>query len=133
MYGDLLERLEKASPGRNFVFTAIETLKTPTEIKQFYQEYVDYLRQHGASEDIRANPEAVANDNIGYVLGYYNKETADKWFKVLPNVKHPIFGRDIFSISSEDALIAGQIAAEKGVEAARQYIEQKRKANAQHS
>jgi len=92
----LLERLEKASPGRNFVFTAIETLKTPTEIKQFYQEYVDYLRQHGASEEIRANPEAVANDNIRYLLERNNKETANRWFKVLPNVKPSNFWKKYF-------------------------------------
>jgi len=34
----LLKRLEKAQPGRNFVFTAIETLRDPEEIRQFYQE-----------------------------------------------------------------------------------------------
>jgi len=122
----LLERLEKAKPGRHPVFTAVETLRGPTKMKQFYQEYVGYLRQHGDSESVRADPEAVANSNIGYIVGYYDKETADRWFEALPDVSHPIFGRDIFSVSPEDAFKAGQIASQEGQEGARRYIEQKR-------
>ncbi len=123
----LLERLEKAKPGRNPVFTAVETLRDPTEMIQFYQEYVGYLRQHGDSENVRANPEACANSNIGYIVGYYDKATADKWFGALPDVSHPIFGRDMFSVSPEDAFKAGQIASQEGSEGARRYIEQRRK------
>ena len=124
---NLLERFEKAEPGRNPVFTAVETLRDPTEMRQFYQEYVGYLRQHGDTENVRANPEAVANSNIGYIVGYYDKKTADIWFEALPDVSHPILGRDIFSVSPEDAFKAGQISSQEGQESARRYIEQRRR------
>ena len=122
----LIEKLKEAKPGQNVVFTAVETLKDPKEIKQFYSEYIDCLKKCGDSEEVRTNPEAVANRSIGYILGYYDKETVDRWMNILPGVSHPIFGRDIFSVSPEDAYQSGRIAGSQGREAARCYIEQKR-------
>jgi len=118
----IIEKLKKLKPGENFLFIAIQVLKAPEEIKMFYQEYVEYLRQYGDSEEIRANPETVANKNIGYVIGYYNKVTAGRWFDVLPDISHPIFGRDIFSASPEDAFKAGQIASQKKIAKAREFL-----------
>ena len=40
----LIEKLEKTNPKRNVVFTAVEILTDPTEMKQFYNEYVAYLK-----------------------------------------------------------------------------------------
>jgi len=92
----LMEKLQEAKPDRNVVFTAVERLTDPTEMKQFYQEYVAYLRQHGDSEKVRANPESVANENIGYIVGYYDRETAERWMNTIPSVSHPIFGKNVF-------------------------------------
>lgn len=123
----LIKKLKETKPRRNVVFTAVETLTDPTEIKQFYQEYVECLRQHGDSEKVRADPEAVAKNNIGYIVGYYNKETADRWISAIPGVIHPIFGKNIFSVSPEDAFKAGELAITEGIDRAREYIESKEK------
>ena len=122
----LLQKLEKAKPGRNVVFTAVENLTDPTQMRQFYNEYVGYLRQHGNSEQIRQNPESVANNNIGYIVGYYDKETADRWMKAIPSVSHPIFGKDIFSVTPEQAFNAGKLTGTEGTEKAKEYIERSR-------
>ena len=122
----LMEKLQEAKSDRNVVFTAVEQLTDPTEMKQFYQEYVAHLRQNGDSAEVRANPESVANSNIGYIVGYYDKETADRWMNTIPSVSHPIFGKNVFSVAPEDAFKAGQLAATEGTEKARQYIEGKK-------
>jgi len=90
----LIEKLQKEEPKRNIVFTAIEKLTNPKEIEQFYKEYVEYLRKRG-DQETRNNPEKVADENIGYILGYYSAETAQRWMEVLKSVRHPIFGKNI--------------------------------------
>ena len=89
----VLEKLLKLAPKRNPVFTAIEELKKEKEIKQFYQEYICYLKEEGDKE-VRENAERVANSNIGYVLGYYSSKTFYKWNKILESISHPVFGKD---------------------------------------
>lgn len=124
----LIEKLKEEKPGRNYVFTAIETLTDPQEIKQFYSEYIVELKKETKAPcDPKDDPKTVANSNIGYIVGYYDKATADRWMKTLSDVSHPIFGRDIFSVSPEDAFEAGKIASQKGSEGVRCYIEQRRK------
>ncbi len=98
----LLGKLKETDPKRNVLFTAIETLKEELEIELFYEEYVKYLRRHG-----NENPEMVAKSNIGYALGYYDQKTADRWFKALPGISHPIFGKNIFSVAPEKAFETG--------------------------
>jgi len=119
----LLKKLEKTNPKRNVVFTAVETLTDPTEMKQFYNEYVTYLRENGDSEKVRQDPESVANSNIGYIVGYYDSETAERWMSNIPPVSHPIFGKNIFSVTPEQAFNAGKIASTEGTEKARDYIQ----------
>lgn len=124
---NLLQKLREAQPKKSVIFTALETLKDSLEIRQFYQEYSEYLKRYGNSKRVRVNSVAVANSNIGYAIGYYDESTADRWFGVLPDISHPIFGRDIFSVSLEDAYKAGQIMGRKGEESAKRYIKQRRK------
>ena len=123
----LLEKLEKTNPKRNVVFTAVETLTDPTEMKQFYSEYVAHLKENGDSEEVRQDPESVANSNIGYIVRYYNRETADRWMNTIPSVSHPIFGKDIFSVTPEQAFNAGKLASTEGTEKAKDYIQESRK------
>lgn len=87
---NLLKKLQAKKPNRNVVFTAVEQLKDEAQIREFFQQYVEWLKS-----SVEQDPEAVARQNIGYVVGYYNKETADRWMKVLPDVSHPIFGKNI--------------------------------------
>ena len=123
----LIQKLEEAKPKRNVVFTAVETLTDPKQMRQFYDEYVAHLKQHGDSDQVRQNPESVANSNIGYIVGYYDKETADRWMQAIPSVSHPIFGKDIFSVTPEQAFNAGKLAGTEGTEKAREYIQKSRK------
>jgi len=95
--GELLEQLRAKKPARNVVFTAIEELSAKKRIKQFYQEYVE------------ACGEAVAQMNIGYILGYYPSSTAKRWLDILPGVTHPIFGREI-ARGPNEAFAAGKKA-----------------------
>jgi hypothetical protein len=111
--GNLLKKMEKLHPKRHAVFTAIEELSTREEIRQFYEEYINYLKTEAREPQVRREAERVARENIGYILGYYDKNTADKWMKTLPEVYHPIFGRDIFTVKPEDAFIRGQKYGEK--------------------
>ena len=91
----LIERLQEKAPKRNLVFTAIEELNHPDQIRQFYQEYIFWLWDNTKDKSIKQNPEQVANSNIGYILGYYDKEITERWMRVLPKVSHPVFGREI--------------------------------------
>ncbi len=119
----IIKRLQKQERGRDFVFTAIDKLKDEEEITKFYEEYIEWLRRNG-SKEVRENLEKTASENIGYTLGYYDRSTKEKWWKVLPNVRHPLFGR-LPSISQIDAFKAGEIMAEKGVDAAKEYIKRR--------
>jgi 1,4-dihydroxy-2-naphthoyl-CoA synthase len=118
---DFLEKYPNTDP----LFIAIERLTLENDIAVFYDEYIDYLKQNGANEKVRANAKAVANENIGYVLGYYGGKTMKMWMDILPDVSHPIFGRYDSKISADDAFRAGVIRAEKGKKEAREYIKSK--------
>src|SRR3989344_1982401 len=94
----LIDKLEKKDPERDFLFTAIEDLKDPKDIKKFYHEYIlwiyDEQKKESKTSDEVKNPKEIASSNIGYAVGYYNKETADLWMGTLP-ISHPFFGREI--------------------------------------
>jgi len=42
---NLLQELQAKNPDRNVAFTAIEELKDPEQIKQFFQQYVEWLKK----------------------------------------------------------------------------------------
>lgn len=60
-----------------------------------------------------------AEENLGYMCGYYGKETSDRIRKLF-KVSHPIFGNKT-EVDPMVAFKAGQIAATKGVKAARNF------------
>jgi hypothetical protein len=87
----LFEQMQKVAPKRNPVFTAIEKLKDPTDIKQFMRDYEEWMLKNG-DLSIRGREAEVARSNVGYILGYYDGATAKLWYGCLDNVSHPIFG-----------------------------------------
>ncbi|MBR9705787.1 hypothetical protein GOV14_02010 [Candidatus Pacearchaeota archaeon] len=89
---NLIQRLKKIDQNRNVLFTAIDTLKTEQEIKEFYKAYVGFLRDDTTDPKVKDDPAGVADQNIGYVLGYYNGDTAIRWLNALPGTYHPVFG-----------------------------------------
>lgn len=72
------------------IFKAISTIKDKEKIQAYYMMYVNELKKNG-----KKNAKSIANFNIGYILGYFNKPIADTWLKALPTVSHPVFGRKI--------------------------------------
>lgn len=90
----ILERLKRLDPNRNVAFVAIEQLTDPEEMRQFMAEYIGLLSTSD-DEGVRENAAQVAGSNIGYVIGYYGKETSDRWLNTLEGLSHPIFGRNI--------------------------------------
>ena len=105
---NLLQKLQAEKPDRNVAFTAIEQLKDEAQMREFFEQYVESLK--GAVEE---DPEAVARQNIGYIVGYYDKETADRWMKALPGVSHPVFGKDIPWGDAKRAYEAGRSKGEE--------------------
>lgn len=101
----MLEKMENVSPGRNFIFSAIENLDKPEDIMEFFKEYCEWLKENGKFEN---NQKAVdvANSNIGYILIYYDTSKVKQWHKVLQTVSHPIFGRKT-DIGVEEAFQMG--------------------------
>jgi hypothetical protein len=91
----MLKELEAREPDRHVAFTAIDQLKDAVDIQQFYQEYCEL---EGTE---------IANSNIGYILGYYGRDTMKRWFEALPDVSHPFFGRRL-DVSAEEAFEAGK-------------------------
>jgi len=73
---NILSFYESIFPETRVEFSAMTYLKYPEKIKQFFKEYQDeYVRNgQGAS---------VAEDNIRYALGYYDKEIALLWRETL--------------------------------------------------
>ena len=90
----ILSRLQRVNPQRNVAFIAIEELKDPDEMRQFMAEYVEWL-SNSDDEQVRKDPAKVAGSNIGYVIGYYSKETSDRWLNAIEGLSHPVFGTNI--------------------------------------
>ncbi len=75
----LIEALQGTDEQRKgILFVAIETLKEPAEISQFFIEYVSYLKNLRISHLAKHNPEEAARRNIGYVIPFY-ETVAEKW------------------------------------------------------
>lgn len=91
----IIEQLKAKEPDRDFVFIAIEELKMIWEIKQFYNEYCRWMEKNFKPEEsLRGiTCKQCADQNIGYILGYYDSDTRKLWNSVLNTINHPIFGR----------------------------------------
>lgn len=107
----LVEDMFKAEPKRNPIFTAVEKLETPEEIKTFYADLIEWYRNQGWDEynpDTNGKtPEELAAHNVGYILGYYNSADQDLWYDTL-QIGHPFFGR------SKDSTVAFEAGVELG-------------------
>lgn len=112
-HGSLIDRLKKVAPNKDVLFTAISQLESPPEIRQFRNEYEEHLRTHGKSKEVRLNAAEVANDNIGYALGYYDEKTSTRWLSILEEVSHPLFGRKIPYNNPGPAYELGKLGVKK--------------------
>lgn len=84
----LYEQLVSAEPSRNIAFVAVERLTDAAQVREFYEQYVKALAEKGYGREVAAG-------NIGYVVGYYDRETADRWMSAIGEISHPVFGRSI--------------------------------------
>jgi hypothetical protein len=89
----LFQKMVDKNPERNPVFTAIDVLRTSEEIRTFAKQYEQDLLNSG-EESIKGKEIETARKNIGYILGYYEKHVRDRWYGVLKDVSHPVFGRN---------------------------------------
>jgi hypothetical protein len=87
----IYEQMKEKDPERDPLFTAIEVLKNPDDIRQFFKEYEEYMIKH-SDASIKGREREVARSDVGYVLGYYCDETRKLWYGVLSEVGHPFFG-----------------------------------------
>ena len=87
----LIEKLRENN-SNDLVFIAIDTLERPEEIKQFYQEYVEYLREHGRTKATRLRPESAANFDIelGFIKSRVGYAIYNMWLDTLPQVTRSI-------------------------------------------
>lgn len=84
---------------------ALEIAKyTPSNAKDFLDKYT----RHIESVEGITYGEALdrAKSNLGYFAGYYDKHTCDLIYDVYCT-EHPIFGKNPFDVSPEDAFKAG--------------------------
>jgi len=88
----MFKEMQDKNLKQNPVFTAIEMLTDPNDIKQFCREYEEWMIDNG-DESIKGREREVVRNNIGYILGYCSDGTAKLWYSLLPDVNHPIFGK----------------------------------------
>ncbi len=79
------------NPHRNFVFTAIESLTNPLDILVFYKQYVQFTTEFYKLSSSAA--EKSVNENLGYIVDYYDTEVSALWKESLPFLEHPIFSK----------------------------------------
>ena len=65
---DTLEAQEK-NKQKNILYTALEQLEDPEQIREFFKEYAQTLTSIEEKEK-----EAVARDNIVFAIGYYSDD-----------------------------------------------------------
>ena len=68
---------------REVYFNQINKAKTDEEIQEAYQAMID---ESGGDAEL-------VNKNLGYILGYYPVKTRERWYRLLDDVVHPVFGR----------------------------------------
>lgn len=106
----LLQAMVDKDLKRNPVFTAIDELEDPDDIRRFVQEYEEWMKINAGKDvpddysdysiplpgsrrpDTIGHEVDIARGNIGYILGYYSGETQELWYGILDNVSHPVFG-----------------------------------------
>lgn len=112
----LIDRLKAIDPKREPVWTAPGTLKTPEEIKAFFQEYTDYLAENAPEDQLRRVPAPeMASLNIGYVLSSEcSDETIKQWQDAIGEIRHPYFGALGRVQSGEEAYLQAHIDAAVG-------------------
>jgi len=100
---------------REIYHDRIDKVKTTEEMKQAYQDMLaDELaieKDPDLKEPVTMPAEERVNQNLGYILGHYGPKTHELWYGNLPNVSHPVFGKDFgrgYYPSAEKAFIMGQ-------------------------
>ena len=76
------------------LMTAITSVQSQEEATQFREDYIAYMREYGATNDVRDDPETVVTANIGYMLGYGVPSHIREWHEAAGAV-HPIFGKGV--------------------------------------
>ena len=78
----------------------------------FLKAYASYI--YNENSDVKSFDEALqmAKNNLGYFAGYYDKQTCDLIYETYVT-EHPIFGKNPFGVSPEDAFLAGLEAGYK--------------------
>lgn len=92
---NIYQKMQELAPAKNPIFTAVSRLTNPDEIKAFVKDCVEEYRKQFEAEKSRDNPESIVKANLGYILGYYNKETAETWMKTIEGIVHPVYGNNI--------------------------------------
>lgn len=105
----ILQRLKEKNPDRNIVFTAIEELQDPDEIRMFMDEYIHYVADNTEDEQAHQDKGKIAGRSVGYALGFYDKPTANRWFSAIKGLEHPVFGTNIPFNDSASAYQVGRV------------------------
>lgn len=81
----IFEKMRKYNMDRDPVFTAIEKLKKPEEIREFFEGYVKDIEEEYLKVSLKKakTSREVAKTNVMYILGYYGKEKNERWHKAL--------------------------------------------------
>lgn len=96
----IIDELLAENPERkNFVLTAIEKFSNPEDIKKFYEEYVEWLKNDGDK-----NPEDTAHSFIARQLLWFDSKEFRKTIKVWERVlgPHPAYIRQSKKWKKED-------------------------------
>ena len=101
---DYVERLDMASVvARHQVFDVFFRVAKlyPHLASALMKKYVDFIRNNNkhvlsvAEGEKQKTAECIANENIGYFIGYCEKFEERKFlFKMYPTAYHPVFGRE---------------------------------------
>lgn len=87
--------MQELAPNKDPIFTAVSHLTDLDEMKAFFRDCVEDYKKNGETEDIRNNAEHLVKSNIGYITGYYDKPTVDRWMNAIEGLSHPVFGKNI--------------------------------------
>jgi hypothetical protein len=92
----LLKKLAKNHSEEDFVSDAVCKLKNPEDIRGFYTDYIEYIKENGKDYAARENAEEIALNNICYALRKTDHKTAYSWMNILSEFDNPIFERSIY-------------------------------------
>jgi hypothetical protein len=86
-YGGHVNDLLRLKPTQNLEFTAIEKLSTKNDINDFFDGFVDYLRDAGETAKIRQDPVSSAKEKLTQaykIVSYTNHDVKNTaWPKIL--------------------------------------------------